>query len=392
MYMKLKINLCSKRYVSIFALVTLVLVNSCRKDQNQTQLAAETNGARSWYLNQNAHQVSYLKSSAGDSVALSSQPDWENTTKISLEDQSTAYAIPVRTNLYSITGKRGSLMLIIRKKNNAYSSRFISIDAKKGSVDEKTRLAKLDFSKICSQAFAEKDESKLKFKNSSVAFANSSADKLAVIYPAKSINSSSPGRDVPTMAIICTEWVLVTDYYVDGVWVGSTEQVIGITCSGNGGGGHEGVLPDYGGGGDPVEEESKDCSESVTNLSGVITNELEGVTLGSSDANTRTQYYAWVIYKQNWGLWKFTSHEKGVHIFINNEWRWQSLTHENITLSGFAVGGTLECNVINSLSEIGLYNALMVLNCNFRGTAVCKGIPVSYSKDFPARKLLNVND
>jgi len=37
--MKLKINLWSKRYVSIFALVTLVSVNSCRKDQNQTQLA-----------------------------------------------------------------------------------------------------------------------------------------------------------------------------------------------------------------------------------------------------------------------------------------------------------------------------------------------------------------
>ena len=367
-------------------------VNSCRKDQNQTQLAAETNGARSWYMNQHTNQVSYLKSNAGDSVVLSNQPDWENATKISLEDQSTAYAIPVITNLYKMTGNRGSLMLMIKKTNNAYSSRLISIDAKKGSVDKKTRLANLDFSKICKQAFAEKDNTRLKVKNSSVLFSNNAANKLAIIYPGQTQTTPEPGKDVVARAITCVEWVLVTDYYVDGVWVSSTEQVVGITCSGSGGGPRdEGILPDYGGGGDPIVDDGT-CDEALSNMTGMVTNESAGTTLVSSDANTRTQTYDWVIYKQKWGLWKFTSHEKGIHVFENNVWKWQSLVHESIDFNGTSLLQSINCSLNSATAYLGIYNSLMVINANITVSVVCQYGPLAGSDNFVSQKLINVND
>jgi hypothetical protein len=142
-----------------------------------------------------------------------------------------------------------------------------------------------------------------------------------------------------------------------------------------------------GGGGEEIN-----CANVQGSLEGTSVSEIESSTTENETPTTRDRKYNWVIFKQNWNLFKFVSHEKGVHIKVNNVWKWESLTHNTITRTGGIIGGSVACSLIDATPTLGLYNASMTLDYHIEANAICKGSPLSFGNDFTSTLYRNVND
>lgn len=158
---------------------------------------------------------------------------------------------------------------------------------------------------------------------------------------------------------------------------------------GGGGSGTGGTGGGLGGGWVPIDETFE---EVYASLLGHATSEIESIGTTSDDGTTRDKYYGWTIYSQDWGWYKFVSHEKGVHKKAGNEWRWQSLTHVDITRVETMVGGSVTCDLIQAIPTVGIYNAGMAINYHIEASALWRGSPLSRGGDFLSQRYFNVND
>ena len=171
-----------------------------------------------------------------------------------------------------------------------------------------------------------------------------------------------------------------TEYFSDGTsysWSEST--IVGSFCT----------TTNISGGG-----ESNPCSNTLsTMLQGSSLSEPAAVNILSEGPITRTKIYTWKFYKQNQGLWYFESAEKGVHVKVNNVWKWQSLTHVSISRSGVVVGGSLECHLVTATPTLGQFWAAMELKYKIEADIVCNGFPVSdTTPTLTTPNYFNVND
>lgn len=178
----------------------------------------------------------------------------------------------------------------------------------------------------------------------------------------------------------CTDWYNTGECWME-YWCeegGDPCELAGIGCGGDEGGG-EG--PDC----EVVQQESEGIS---------VSDDLSSQNV-SETATTRTKKYHWTIYKQNQGLWKFTSHESGVHVkttSTTNPWKWQSLDHTNVSREGVWSGGTVDCTVNTSDVQLGLYWASMELNYTITASAICRGFPLGSSTTHTSARIININD
>ncbi|WP_443944288.1 hypothetical protein ACJVDH_15365 [Pedobacter sp. AW1-32] len=327
--------------------------------------------AKDWFDNQLKSSKMFLKSNYGDSIKFSMTPDWQSAEDILINKETHIVVLPVKSNIDIVIKKGSNLILMIERKNGKFSSRLIDLAAE-------TNKNTINYSFLYKQVFSSADMSNL-----SISFLNPSISA----YPTSQSNRQSI-MSIPekTMAVRCTEWVLTTDYYVDGVWVGQTEQTIGVTCSGD----IEEFVPDYGGTGGVTP--TTDCSSETNSMRFMITNETVGNEIVGQNATTRVKNYDWKIAKQQLGLWSYVSHEQGTHAFTNNEWRWQSLEHKSITRTGAVVGGDISITEISATTTMGIYNTVMEVKFNLMASIACKGSPITTSNDYSASKLFYVND
>ncbi|HKO80955.1 MAG TPA: hypothetical protein VJU78_11195, partial [Chitinophagaceae bacterium] len=151
---------------------------------------------------------------------------------------------------------------------------------------------------------------------------------------------------------------------------------------------------DYGGGSNFVPQEN--CNDKALELLGSPVAEKQSVSQVSSNTITRTRTYHWVIYRQNWGLWQFTSHERGVHQKTisgsTHPWKWKSLTHESISKEGFWTGGTVDCSLNTWESHLALYTAGIQLNFTITASAICTGAPLGIAGTFNNSNIWDINE
>ncbi len=176
----------------------------------------------------------------------------------------------------------------------------------------------------------------------------------------------------------CTGWYNTgecwMEYWCEGG--GDPCDLAGIGCEDPGG-----DEPDC----DAMQQESEGAS---------VSEEISSETVSAS-ATIRTKKYHWVIYKQNQNLWKFTSHESGVHIKttnVANPWKWQSLEHINVSKEGVWTGGVIDCTVNTSDVALGLYWAAMDLNYTITASAICRGTPLGGSGTYHSAKIIGINE
>lgn len=184
-----------------------------------------------------------------------------------------------------------------------------------------------------------------------------------------SIDNSGSKMALPPAGEECWYLVLTStyvQYFSDGTYyTWSESQIVGQFCT---------STNTVSGGG------SNTCNNTAADMAaGAAVSENSAVTTVTEGPETRTKIYVWKFYRQNQGMWYFESAEKGTHVKVNNVWKWQSLTHESITRSGFLVGGSADCLLVSAASTLGSYWAAMELKYKIKVDLVCEGSPFSYT-------------
>ena len=208
----------------------------------------------------------------------------------------------------------------------------------------------------------------------------------------KNLPTSSNTNNLGNKNIIecdAIDWYLCD--YIDQFGVGTNCQYLYteyINCEEVGDDGGGGDSGGGGGGGETGYCSTEEWSSGVTSVT-----DLESISTISEGPETRTKNYVWVFARGTFNptlRWK--SHETGVHIRDNNQWKWQSLTHNSVSKVGIIVGGSLQCDVNSATATVGIYNAIMAINYTFTWSLVCDGFPVSGSENKISAKSFNVND
>ena len=123
-----------------------------------------------------------------------------------------------------------------------------------------------------------------------------------------------------------------------------------------------------------------------------MSSEIDAIITSGDDGITRTRTYKWTIYQGGGNTWRFNSLETGVHKKVNNEWRWESITHNSVTRTGLMLGGDVQCTSHTGIPTLGVYNAAMTVMYNLQFSVVCRGFPITTNGDFTSTKFFNVND
>jgi hypothetical protein len=125
------------------------------------------------------------------------------------------------------------------------------------------------------------------------------------------------------------------------------------------------------------------CAEASNKIKAGPVSEMANFSVEQESREERTVIYTWTFLKHYFDWWQFKSIEKGIHTKQQNgTWKWKSLTHVGITKTGFVMGASIDCTVHSAIPTVGMYFAGMTLNFTYSASAVCKGFPITFSKQF----------
>lgn len=168
-------------------------------------------------------------------------------------------------------------------------------------------------------------------------------------------------------------------------WVGD--------CDGSGGPGADPIEhgdPENGGGGNDPGTFQSALNAFKLDYEISPSSENEGSILQSETADTRTKEYSWVCGRAL--LIQARSLEYGTHIKVNNEWQWQTLTHQSVVTTGVVVGGSVSVTSHSGQATIGIYNAIMSVTYGLHYNAIIPGFsPVNWSVTKTAASAWHVN-
>jgi hypothetical protein len=155
--------------------------------------------------------------------------------------------------------------------------------------------------------------------------------------------------------------------YVDGLLTGCTPwEVIGYFTVGD--------CSEEGGGGDSGENEAEcDVSKFETNTNFSSATDLIEELKVEDKPQTRVVQYKWrcVIMHSMGSSANVFSHETGIHVKPARSWKWQSLTHNGISLQTTSVAVTFEASEVQSQVILGEYTSLIALTVNCKATLSC---------------------
>lgn len=194
--------------------ITLLFVQACKNDKTELRNIDPIASAKAWYLksNINGSMQLQLQSSKGTIQQIKQEIDWVSAKAFKLDDGTDVFGIPVKMILgEAVLG--GSFMMLISKDKIGYNLQIAyntRTDYFKGSISNKEMI------NIYKQT----------------------------LVPDK-INLRVNGSRAKLMAITCTNWHMVTNFY-DGAgnFITSTSRFLYQSCSGDIGDYPE---PDHGG-------------------------------------------------------------------------------------------------------------------------------------------------
>lgn len=169
-----------------------------------------------------------------------------------------------------------------------------------------------------------------------------------------------------------------------------------------------GICEDPNGGGDiPVNCSGiEDDLENFANAGNTLSEEISTTTISSSP-NTRTVNYKWRfygVYAPIYANYEFTSQETGIHSYPNltpSGWKFTSLTHNDINVSGQSLNWDVECQNLSStplLFEVPVPGAplsysfaKMTLDYSMKFSVNCGVITLYKSRQHVSFKIWNVD-
>lgn len=176
----------------------------------------------------------------------------------------------------------------------------------------------------------------------------------------------------------CIDWYWQT--WEGDILIDEEYQFTTCDCHQSNGGGGGNTNPN-----NPEPPQEEDCAQAEDDIKGTPVSVQEFSSLISQSSDVQEIEYTWKFYKQLFNLWYFTSHEKGTHKKVHDQWNWQALEHQSISRSGIFIGGTIECTLNSAISTLGKVIAGMELAYNIEASVVCKGSPISASDNHKSK-------
>lgn len=414
---------CFRKVYKVFIISFILGLISCEnqaliENHNTGSLTSE---AKDWFTNEiltkeNALLESLPKLSPLRTYvrmnALNKLLDWEQSK--SYKEQNTTYIIvPVRENIKPFANQKVEAvrsLIFYKAENDTFHLNVIEIiNNKSGSIANKNIQMEIINSAFLKKQFSKKE---INLQTEATALVYDENYKPIIVYQINngklSISKShlinrkgfaTPARVASTLAKQMT--CGCTTYYTVGYWFDlSTGQILGYeildqntVCPG---GPNDG--PGYG---PSIEEiQPPDCSVVENDAdalveSAQISDETVNIATVSTEDNSRTKTYEWLIMK---GIgWNYKSTDTGVHEKTNNgpgptEWKWKSLTHNSVSPGGITVGGSITYQEKKVEIEMGQYNTIIAISFTLGYSLVCQGGPVTRFRDYKSPKVINVND
>jgi hypothetical protein len=358
--------------IAVTCVTGMLCLNSCRKENNQKNNYNEVKTKVTNWLNQQKITGDLARNSRIDS--LNSKLNFPEFHLEEDNDRQQLIVVPIENGLETINNKGKnpvSVLLLVEDKMG---------NIKKGNVVQYVTDNEMQAQTFPKNTFTQIYNNKKITANGEFSFLTITDRLLYEIKyrdgkitsfgksKSKAPNEThSPPRDPYSAPLVCIDWYLITTiYYVDGT-TETSEEYLYTTCQSSGDGGGEGGAS------------QENCESELDTISGNAASEDLGVMPTSETATTREKVYTWIFYKQRFGMWSFQSLEKGKHVKTNNEWRWQSLTHQNVAKEGFIIGGSVNCTITANIPNVSTYNAGMELFYTITASAVCKGSPLELS-------------
>lgn len=290
----------------LLATFILGIFNGCKKDQN-TKIQSED--AKSWYLKENAKSSSQIIGTNGEIIKVSQKIDWNSSQSHMLSNGIEVMSVPVTIALENGGNAKGSLMLLISKKGNTYSSGLVY--SKLDDNFNEKNLTDDNLGKWYNQAFNVKGN--LRFLN--------------VDGPRKiKLNTFSGGEDGGGPSTEdeggCIDWYMVTNFYdSEGNFIGKIEEYMYRTCPEGGGGG---------GGG--VEYDTDEIEWGVVDDLQMPFTPIDTMALDLAGVSNAEKTVSWQIYKANGFTFKSTEKVYSIKKLI--KWVIDRMEHQNITVDG----------------------------------------------------------
>jgi hypothetical protein len=358
----MKINLS---WIAFLASFMLLSVLSCKKDLDRESKSTLAE-AKLWYLDPSRKSSTVLTTSSNFEQTVKIDVLWAKAKLFIINGNEEVVGVPLDVALPKAHKAKGSSILFLKKSNQGYKSDIIYDDT-------------MDFiNSPLNNKMAEEFYSKATIESNKY---NRSA-RTSPISRSKSKQMLLPG-DGSGSGENCVDWYL-TVYALDEqgnpIYI-IAETFLQRTCDDDNGGG-----PSIG------TEPENDCSDAIESLTANSISQNVSSTILEANATTRKKEYQWKFLQGV--LWHYVSLEEGVHKKVGTEWQWQSLTHKRVFRQGTTIGGTLTMTTNNATATLGIYNAGMTINYDFKAETECAGLPIQNVRNNVTQNgpVWNVND
>ncbi len=281
-----------KRLAWIVILSAIVV--SCKKDGSQfPAFANHIQNAKAWYQNEQKKSTAVIKSSKGETVSLSFNPDWD---KVETENINGRFvmAVPVSTNLEKLSIEGIQYSLVIQQDGNSYTQRIVSREGTDTSLEKSvselhslafgnTALSNSDNSISNTRVYSENFRLTKMVSQSSSGTNVIEGNQLVKmnLSGAVGLNGSIPAPRIMAgmgTEIQCTHWYLVIEYtnsrgekFYDWIYLDTVCQNVAIDWIDHGLGGGPRTIDieyDYGDLGAPENSDAGSILESEVTLDG----------------------------------------------------------------------------------------------------------------------------
>ncbi|WP_316769578.1 hypothetical protein [Pedobacter frigiditerrae] len=335
---------------SFFVLFAL----SCKKELANENPLEE---AKNYYLNLTANAKTSLKSNKETTQNVTTDFLWNKSRLFKFSDEKEVVGTPVKVTLSNGKEAPGSYLLLVYKKGNEFNS-LIIYNAKNDYFNGVVCNSDIEAAFMVGQ------------KNKEIkSFTKNTDDVVSKVSKGKTmVRDGSPP--------VCIDWYWTTYAYDD--WGNIIEIISEVylytTCTEEDGGG--------GGGVDPIDPDDElNCSTANQEADASTASQNISSSIETSSADTRTKTYKWKFLENAFGLWNYTSTERGTHKKVGAEWRWEKLEHVIHGRNGTVLVASITVSDVVFEPTVGIYNAGATLYFNFDSSFICKGVPggISFS-------------
>jgi hypothetical protein len=385
------------RYISLILIsIIFLILGSCTKGTNDSPVPNQLFNSKASKVNEwlKAKAAAFSSKKQKQIHDLEAYLDFESMREERLDDRHQFWVIPIKKGLALVNNKDKDPVnqLVVLYTDNRIQQCWIAQYTGSGPLpkDAFVRMSNSDINGLEGTfrflTVTDKYLYEMNFKD---------GKKNTVSYMKRGTGAASSAAQTSSSTVTCTDWYIVTTYYVNGQPVHQDEVYIGTTCVGGCTPNDPNLAsldcydnPSEGGG----SGGSEDCSqeESLFDTDVISIPSVTSVET-SNNGEVRSKIHTWEVVRNPFGMWRAYSVEKAVHEYVNGEWRYKSLDHISEHWDGVVIGSVFTIQLNYAVPTVGIYHSLMAVSLNLQWATNCRGTTIYTNVSRSSTATFNVN-